>query len=144
VAMGFRRNTPVGIAILLVALAGTPTVIVLAFKVLPKTPMGRRLLLTAPTSEEVLPDTSEKQRLKALIGHIGRAKSKMLLSGAITVDGRTIEAISESLPIEVGQPVKIVQVRGHRVVVRPLDEEPAPSVDPLQRTYDEPFDLPPA
>ena len=126
--------------------AGLPTAIVLAFKYLPKTAMGRRLLLMAPKSEDVLPDDPEKERLKSLIGRTGRAKSKMLLSGVITIDGRTVDAVSESMPVEVGQTVRVVQVRGHRVVVRPVDEEPAaaPPADPLQRTYDDPFELPPA
>ena len=67
----------------------------------------------APTSEDVLPDDPEKERLKGLIGRTGRAKSKMLLSGVITIDGRTVDAVSESMPVEVGQTVRVVQVRGH-------------------------------
>jgi len=35
-----------------------------------------------------------------------------------------IDAVSESMPVEVGQAVRVVQVRGLRVVVRPIDEEP--------------------
>ena len=64
----------------------------------------------------------------------------------ITSDGHTVDAVSESMPVEVGQAVRVVQVRGHAVVVRPVDEEQAAQapVDPLKRTYDEPFDLPPA
>ena len=126
--------------------AGMLTAIVLAFKYLPRTAMGRRLLLFAPKSEDVLPDAPEKERLKGLIGRTGRAKTKMLLSGVVLIDGRAVDAVSESMPVEVGQTVQVVQVRGHRVVVRPLDKEPAaaPPVDPLQRTYDDPFELPPA
>ena len=108
--------------------------------------MGRRVLLIAPTSEDVLPTIPRKDYLKGLVGRIGRAKSKMLLSGVITIDGRTVDAVSESMPIEVGQAVRVVQVRGHGVVVRPIDEAEAaePPADPLQRTFDDPFELPPA
>jgi membrane-bound ClpP family serine protease len=145
IVMGFFHSTVAGMLILLGALVGLPTVIVLGFKYWPKTAMGRRILLTAPTSEEVLPDDPERGRLRSLIGQIGRAKSKMLLSGVITIDGRTVDAVSESMPIEVGQTVRVVQVRGHVVVVRPVDEEAAGTpVDPLQQTFDDPFDLPPA
>jgi membrane-bound ClpP family serine protease len=99
----------------------------------------------APTSEDVLPDDSEKEFLRSLIGQTGRAKSKMLLSGVITIDGRTIDAVSESMPVEVGQAVRVIQVRGHGVVVRPVDESASiePPADPMQQTYDDPFDLPP-
>jgi membrane-bound serine protease (ClpP class) len=93
-----------------------------------------------------MPDDPDKERLKSLVGRLGRAKSKMLLSGVIIVDGRTVDAVSESMPIEVGQIVRVVQVRGHGVVVRPADDEqPAEQpTDPLRQTYDEPIDLPPA
>ena len=68
----------------------------------------------------------------------------MLLSGVIVIDGHTVDAVSESMPIEVGQAVRVVQVRANRVVVRPVDEaSAAPPIDPLQRTFDDPFDTPP-
>lgn len=146
VVVGFLASPIVGILILLGAMVGLPTLIVLGFKYWPKTAMGRRVMLMAPSSEDVLPDDSEREFLKSLVGRIGRAKSKMLLSGVITVDGRTVDAVSESMPIEVGQAVRVVQVRGHGVVVRPIDDEPAvtPPGDPLQQTFDDPFDAPPA
>jgi len=69
----------------------------------------------------------------------------MLLSGVITIDGRTVDAVSESLPIEPGQPVRVIRVLGHLVVGRPIEEPPsAPLDDPLKRVYDDPFDLPTA
>jgi membrane-bound ClpP family serine protease len=144
IVMGFREGPVAGILILLGAAVGLPAAIVLGFKYWPKTAMGRRVLLTALTSEDVLPDDPERELLKGLIGRVGRAKSKMLLSGVITIDGRTVDAVSESMPIEVGQAVRVVQVRGHGVVVRPIDQQPEPPVDPLQRTFDDPFDPPPA
>jgi membrane-bound ClpP family serine protease len=146
VVMGFYQGPVTGVFILLGAVVGMPAVIVLGFKYWPKTAMGRRVLLGAPTSDEVLPTHADKEFLKGLVGRVGRAKSKMLLSGVITIDGRTIDAVSESMPIEVGQAVQVVQVRGHGVVVRPAEEEPAAEtpVDPLQRTFEDPFELPPA
>ncbi len=146
IVMGFYENALVGALVLLGAIAGLPTAVVLGFKYWPKTAMGRRILLMAPQSKDVLPESTEKEFLKSLIGQVGRAKSKMLLSGVITIHGRTIDAVSESQPIEVGQDVQVVQVRGHTVVVRPIEEQAkvAPPDDPLQRVYDDPFDLPPA
>lgn len=145
VVVGFHYSSATGIAVLFGALFGLPTVIILAFKYLPKTPMGRRLLLAAPTSQEVLPEDPEKERLRSLVGHQGVAKTKMLLSGRIVVNGRTVDAVSEGMPIEVGQTVEVVQVRGLEVVVRPIETDaPGTPPEPLQRTYDEPFEIPPA
>jgi membrane-bound ClpP family serine protease len=147
VVMAYYEGPAVGTVFLIGTPIGLVALLMLAFKYWPKTAMGRRVLLTAQKGDDVLPDDPEKQGLKSLVGRTGRAKSKLLLSGAVTVDGRTIDAVSESMPIEVGQAVRVVQVRGMRVVVRPIDQDQENDerpIDPLQRTYDDPFELPPA
>jgi membrane-bound serine protease (ClpP class) len=98
-----------------------PIVLALAFRWFPETPIGRRLLPALPTSEEVLPDNEERRVLRGLVGKVGQAKSPMLPSGAIVVEGRVINAVSEGLPIEAGTDVRVIEVRGARVVVRPLE-----------------------
>jgi membrane-bound serine protease (ClpP class) len=120
------------------------------FRVWPQTPIGRRILLRALSSGDVLPDSPKQRMLKELVGQIGVAKSKMLPSGAITIDGRTIDAYSEGMPIEAGQKVMVIEVRGLRVVVQPVEDE-APSRggdDELSRPIDsvvpDPFGDPPA
>ncbi|MBN1394569.1 MAG: hypothetical protein JW959_06070 [Pirellulales bacterium] len=145
VVMGFMQGPLAGFLSLLGVVLALPTAIVLGFKYWPKTRMGKRVLLMAPSGNDVLPDDPEKERLKGLVGRTGRAKSKMLLSGVITIDGETVGAVSESMPIEIGQPILVVRVQGNRVVVRPVEAGPsnAPPVDPLLRTYDDPFDAPP-
>ena len=73
----------------------------------------------------------------------------MLPGGAITIAGRTVDAVSEGMPIEAGQAVRVIEVRANRVVVRPLEEEtPTESArDPLERPIDsvapDPFEEPP-
>jgi hypothetical protein len=91
--------------------------------------------LDVPTSEEVLPDTPQRQKLRQLVGKFGVAKSLMMPSGAVLIDGATIDALSEGIPIEAGQRVKVIEVRGTRVLVRPVDENEAPqaSDDVLSR-----------
>ncbi|MCE5269093.1 MAG: hypothetical protein LLG00_14555 [Planctomycetaceae bacterium] len=144
IIMGFYQGPVLGTVLLVGTPVGVIVLVILAFKYWPKTAMGKRVLLSAPRSEDVLPDDPQKERLKSLIGRTGRAKSKLLLSGAITIDGETIDAVSESMPVEIGQAVRVVQVRGHRVVVRPIDESADVVTNPLERTYDDPFELPPA
>lgn len=145
IVMGFYQSPLVGALVFAGVALGLPTVVVFALQYWPKTAMGRRVLLVAPKSEDVLPDNPDKELLKAFIGRTGKAKSKLLLSGVITLDGRTLDAVSESMPVEVGQTVRVVQVRGHSLVVRPVadDEPPPPPPDPLQRTYEDPFEPPP-
>jgi len=132
-----------GVTIILV-----PSVLALAVKLWPETPMGRRLLLRPPAADEVLPDDHVRRELRSLIGQTGRAKSKMLLSGAAVIAGRTVDAVSESMPIEPGQLVRVVAVQGHLVVVRAIEEAPGGEAfdDQLSRPIEslgiEPLDEP--
>ena len=149
VAVGFMDGRPwVGSAILVTAVFGIPLAVILALHWWPRTPLGRRMLLGTPTDDEVLPDRARRRKLKELINQVGVAKSKMLPSGAVTIDGRTIDAVSEGMPIDAGQRVRVIDVHGNRVVVRPVDDEPSSSADadPLSRPIDavglDPFEDP--
>jgi membrane-bound ClpP family serine protease len=150
IIMGFRQNPGIGLGILAAAVVGVPVLVVLAFRYWPKTAMGKRVLLTAPRAEDVLPDDPDRRRLKGLVGQIGRAKCNMLPGGVVAVDGHNVDAVSEGMAIEAGQPVRVIKVQGGRVVVRSVEEEtPSPTAeDPLERPIDsiltDPFQEPPA
>jgi hypothetical protein len=74
----------------------------------------------------------------------------MLPSGAIAVDGKTYDALSEGIPIEEGASIKVVAVRGRSLVVRPA--EPPPEGEgrrddhvlerPLDEAISDPFEDP--
>jgi membrane-bound ClpP family serine protease len=146
VIVGFRYSASLGFGIFVLAIFALPAVIAVALHYWPATAMGRRILLMIPRSGDVLPDSPKKRRLKALIGQVGEAKSKMLPSGVVRVAGRNVDAVSEGMPVDPGQRVRIIEVRGNRVVVRPTDEEtPLPTDEnPLARPVDsvveDPFD----
>jgi len=146
IVMGFQSGTAIGAGVLAAILLGLPVIIVVALKYWPETPVGRRMLLLAPTSDEVLPDSPEQKRRKSLIGKVGRAKSQMLPAGAITIEGRTIDAVSEGMAIEAGQPVEVIEVRANRVVVRPVEAEPPAGGgdELLAQPIEDPFDEEPA
>ena len=71
----YYRGAVTGIVFVLVALLSVPTILVFAFRWLPDTAVGKRLLATVPTSEEVLPDDDERRMLRSLVGKVGRAKT---------------------------------------------------------------------
>ena len=146
--LGFQSGTYVGAGILGSGLLGLPVVVAFALRYLPSTRMGRKLMLVAPRSEDVLPRGSREQLLKKLVGREGVAKTIMLPAGAVTIENRTIDAVSEGMVIEAGQPIRVIDVRGNRVVVQPIEDVPGDEkpddVDPLSRSFDafglEPFD----
>jgi membrane-bound ClpP family serine protease len=139
-----------GLSFVLASLVAIPIALFFAFKWLPQTPVGKRLLGDLPEPEDVLPDDEERRILRDLVGKIGRAQSRMLPSGAVNIDGRTIDAVSDGMPIEPGQPVRVIDVRGTRVTVRLITEKAAASAptekgdDVLAQTIDQlgldPFD----
>jgi membrane-bound serine protease (ClpP class) len=117
----YHRGPAAGFAISATAVFLLPLTIVLALKYWPHTAMGKRFLLGLPTDEEVLPQSEKRDRLKKLVGKVGVAKTPMLPSGAVRIEGHTIDAVSQGMPIDAGQSVKVIEVKANRVVVRPVD-----------------------
>jgi membrane-bound ClpP family serine protease len=147
IGLAFKQGPLTGLSFLAIAVIGVPSALALALRWWPSTPMGRRLLLDIPDSEKMLPDTIARRELKALVGKVGEARSLMMPSGAIEIDGHMFDALSEGMPIEAGSRVKVVEVRGTRVVVRPTTEEPVrQSGDPLSQPIEsigiDPFENP--
>ena len=125
--IAFQPGPSTGPAIGLIFTAATvfavPALIALAFKYWPKTPMGKAFLGEVPTDEQVLP----KDPRRALLGRVGVARSKMLPSGAVEVDGQMIDAVTQGQAIEPGAYVVVTEVRANRVVVRPAGKDQRPS-----------------
>jgi membrane-bound ClpP family serine protease len=113
--MAFQRNTTTGLSFMAMAVIAVPIVIGLAFKIWPRTPMGRAILGEPPSEEDTRLDDPRRR----FVGRVGIAKSLMLPSGAVLVDGELVDAVSQGIAIEPGQPVYIVEVKANRVVVRP-------------------------
>src|SRR5262245_46336076 len=113
--MGFRRDVTTGLSFMAITVFAVPIVVGLAFKYWPKTPMGRAFLGDLPGEHEVKPDDPRRN----LVGRVGIAQSKMLPSGAVLIDGQLIDAVSQGLAIDPGEPVIVVEVRANRVMVRP-------------------------
>ncbi len=106
-----------------------PVGIALALKSWPHTPIGRRLMLAAPTSDDVMPSSESRSKLHDLIGKVVEAKCDMLPGGAIEYNGRTIDAVSEGMAIDAGQQVVVLRVDGNFLVVRPVEENETPGND---------------
>lgn len=108
-----------------------PATLVGAFQLLTRTAMGDKVLLSAPTAEEVTPYRAEEERLARLIGERGTALNLMTPGGLVSVNGERLHAISAGLMIESGTPIEIVSVRGTRVIVKPATDSVAATPEPL-------------
>ena len=96
-----------------------PTALCAAFYVLPRTSMGRRVLLEAPLAEELTPFAKQNRKLQELVGQFGRTVSPLTPGGLVNVNGERLHAISEGLIVDPGQSVEVLEVRGNRLLVRP-------------------------
>jgi membrane-bound serine protease (ClpP class) len=139
--MAFQESSTtgpmVGFIFAAVTVFAVPSIVALAFKIWPKTPMGKKFIGELPTDEEVLPEESRRM----LVGHVGVARTKMLPSGAVEIDGQMIDAVTQGQAIEPGTYVVVSEVRANRVVVRPAGKDQRPghqnSNDLLTRPIDE-------
>jgi len=130
VAVGFSRGVTTGMVVLLIDLVVVPLTVVLAFKSWRYTPLGRTMIIRRPdNAASVLPDTEEYRLRQVMIGKRGVAKTPLLPSGDIVIEGRTFDAVSKGMPIEAGQRIEIVDVSALRLVVRPLSERQAAEDD---------------
>lgn len=119
----FQQSSTVGLTFATIEVIALPILVMAAMKIFPKTSMGKAFLGEAPRAEQVAPDDHRH----ALVGRVGIARSKMLPAGSIEIDGQMIDAISQGQAIDPGQYIKVVEVRGNRVMVRraETDERPA-------------------
>ncbi len=146
----YYRGLEVGFVFVVFAAVGVPAVLMVAFRLWPRTQLGRQLLLQVPDPQAVLPNSPERRRQRELVGKLGVTRTLMLPSGAVMIGDELVDAISEGLPIEAGQVVKVIEARGGRVVVRPADPEeteaPAKSNDVLSQSIEtlglDPFEDP--
>jgi len=98
----------IGLTILL------PFLFVALVKIWPKTPLGKAILID-DLGHDVLPETE----VDSLVGQIGIARTKMLPSGMIEIDGEKLDATSEGFAIKPGDKVKVISVKGNRLHVEP-------------------------
>lgn len=104
-----------------------PTVIVMAFKILPKTAIGRQLILSAPGESKTkkLSNPSPSSPASTAVGQtqIGREGSVVTMlrpSGTAEFDGRRVSVVSSGEVVAVGARVRVVLIEGTRIVVEEI------------------------
>lgn len=140
IVLAFLTGPVPGLVMTLVVTFLIPVMLAVAVKYWPETPLGRLILLRRPESEDVLPQTEAYRSLGALVGKRGLAKSRMLPSGVVSIEGKTYDAVSNGLPIDPGQKVRVIGLDTQRLVVR-VDDEPFKEslVGPADESSDRPL-----
>jgi len=111
-----------GILATTAAIIGFPAYVIAAVKIIPRTPLGRRLALKRKPDEPG-GGTPEADDLQRFVGRTTTAETTLRPSGTIRVDEKRIVATAESGMIEKGEAVEIIRATGTNVVVRRVDPQ---------------------
>ena len=138
----FDKRPLSGPTVLVVVAVGVPILIYAAVRWWPDSPMGRLMLIQHKYDNSA--DTENHlDELRALIGKRGKAKSPMMPSGAIEIDGQSYDAVSDGVAVENEQAIRVVAVRNNRLLVRPDEGElttPQPPQDEPENILSQPLE----
>jgi membrane-bound serine protease (ClpP class) len=98
-----------------------PIVWIITYRIFPKTPIGKKLILGKPDSGrgDGIPD---HQDLQALLLKTGIVRTPLRPVGTCEFDGRRVECVSEKGFIEINRKVQVIRVEGPQVTVRVISE----------------------
>ena len=121
VTIFFKHSAAAGWAGVAIAVVMIPSVLVGAYKVFPKTRLGRNTLLTPPERElgDGIPDTA---KLKELMGATGTVITPLRPVGTCDFSGHRVECVAESGYVEKGRKVKVIRVESTQLTVRVIEE----------------------
>jgi len=106
----------VGIAAVMI-----PTVLILAYRIFPKTRFGKSVTLTPPERRQgdAIPDTD---KLKKLLGAEGVVLTTLRPVGMCDFSGQRVECVAESGYVDKGKKVKVINVESTQLTVRIIEE----------------------
>lgn len=103
-----------------------PTMVIVAFKILPRTSIGRQLFLRPPgqrgAPQSSSPVSGEADDHAELLGADGVVVTALRPSGTAEFNGRRISVVSNGEAIGEGRRVRVALIEGNRIVVEPLAE----------------------
>jgi len=118
--MAFQESNAAGVRFLVATVVLVPLVIVLGFKLFPKSPFGRRMVAGGLSFAS---QASLDQRDLALVGQDGTIEADCRPAGMARIDGRRVDVVTRGEWIEAGARVRVVEVQGNRVVVARREEK---------------------
>ncbi|MEW6747702.1 MAG: NfeD family protein [Planctomycetota bacterium] len=99
-----------------IAFLALPIAVAIAFKLFPKTRVGRALTLAGPTFRREEARASESG-LDRLIGLEGVAETALRPAGIATIAERRVDVVTRGEHIGVGEKIRVIKVEGNRVIV---------------------------
>ena len=126
IVFGFEESSTLGWIASVSALAGLPIVVIFAFRIFPKTPMGRKMIIggSSWSSEERAAVQHSDERL---VGQIGQTVSSLRPAGIAIIDGERVDVVTRGEHVEANVSIRVLQFESNRLVVQ--ESIPAPTSD---------------
>ncbi len=121
VVIFFHHSATAGWVGIGTAIVMIPSVLVIAYKLFPKTRFGKSVTLTPPERElgDAVPDTTE---LKGLLGSVGVVLTPLRPVGTCDFSGQRVECVAEGGYVDKGKKVKVISVQSTQLTVRKVEE----------------------
>jgi membrane-bound serine protease (ClpP class) len=119
----FWVNTTLGVVATIITLIVTPFAVGLGLKIIPNTPIGRRLTLhhVQKANATVYESKRDTDDGRALVGKTGVALSELRPAGTCRIDGQRLDCMAETGLILPGTAVRVTRVGGMEIKVRPVE-----------------------
>jgi membrane-bound serine protease (ClpP class) len=114
IAMAFQESTAMGVRFLIASALLVPATIVLSFKVFPRTPLGKRMVMSGPSFAAT---AGSDPRTSLLLGKEGTLEADCRPAGMARLDDRRVDVVTRGEWIDAGVRVRVIEVQGNRVVV---------------------------
>jgi membrane-bound serine protease (ClpP class) len=116
-------GTTTGFLALTLVLIVIPVILGAAFYYLPRNPIGKQLFLPDQPIEEVEAPMTDNVALEQLLGQIGKTATELRPSGVTLIQGHRVDTKTEGMYVDAGQWVRVTDVRGGQITVRPLSRD---------------------
>jgi len=127
VVAGFHVTTGFGISILVIAIFGVPVALFVAFKLFPRTPLGRRMVALGSQWKKEERAAVEHAAAR-FVGDVGRAYSPLRPTGIAMFNGERLDVVTRGEHIEPNTPVRAIRFVANRLVVERINQEEPASV----------------
>jgi membrane-bound serine protease (ClpP class) len=124
VAMIFAYDAIQGLIVLIALFVILPIAGPLVVHYWPRTPVGRKFVLSGPEDDAAIAGMPVNLELEPLRGRYGKTLSALRPSGVTEFDGQRVDTLSDGPLIEAGRWVRCIDVRAGRVIVREVEGPP--------------------
>ncbi|MFP4430227.1 MAG: NfeD family protein [Spirochaetota bacterium] len=119
-----QGGTSVGVIVLAASLVLTPVIMVVAFKLFPVTPLGKRFILgtTLGSGDEEEEGSAEADgtgaNVRVQVGDRGTASTVLKPTGVATIRGKRYSVLTRGEYLAAGTELEVIRVEGNRILVR--------------------------